>query len=559
MRSSVGASPVLPPLAGRRKAPANALPVRYTEAGFCFLNRTVNFGSTADIDWNYAPHGKLWTYNLNYFEYLRQPGLDPDTGEQLIAAWVAAEATHRDGWEPYPTSLRLVNWLQFYRTVERPIPTRVHGSVRRQYVNLRRKIEYHLAGNHLLENALALALTARYLNDAPGRQQADRLLSRQLREQYLPDGSHYERSILYHLVLLWRQLDVYSWVAEEDGPLAKQLRTTLEKQLAYGHYVVLPNGRFPHFNDSVGGIAPQWGRVEEYRRALGVSFPALLPGRGETRQERQRAGERLREKQFIGYRVWSFSAKQTTPSVASALSPASPLSPAAGSGERIRAQRAPDSGSQARSKKQDSRIKNHLFIAANPLAPDHIPGHAHAHSLTFCVFVRGEPVVIDPAVSTYEKNERRAWERSTRAHNTVTVAGDRNSSDVWGGFRVGRRAPTTVIDDRAGRLSVRHDGYPGTAHLRTWEHTGEGFTVTDRLKGRYETGTARLHFAPGLDPVLDGKTVSVVGCTFTFAGAAALELFDYEAATGWNTLAAARGLRVVFRQQLLTHCVLPVA
>ncbi|MEM6769402.1 MAG: heparinase II/III family protein, partial [Bacteroidota bacterium] len=256
----------VPPLA-IDPAVINALPVRYTEAGFCFLHRTAPFSSVETIAWNYAELGKLWTYNLNYFEYLRQPDLSPDLGERLIDSWIAQEATHHDGWEPYPISLRLVNWLQFYRSYGRAVPARVQASVQRQYRSLWRKVEYHLGGNHLLENAIALSLTARYLNDAKGQRKADRLLQAELREQYLPDGAHFELSVMYHLILLWRQLDLYSWLQPNELPL---LPDTLRRQLAWADYIITPDGRYPHFNDSTNGVAPDWAAVRAYAEALGL-------------------------------------------------------------------------------------------------------------------------------------------------------------------------------------------------------------------------------------------------------------------------------------------------
>ena len=36
---------------------------------FIFLNKTKTFAD-GSIDWNYSKFGKLWTYNLNYFDFL---------------------------------------------------------------------------------------------------------------------------------------------------------------------------------------------------------------------------------------------------------------------------------------------------------------------------------------------------------------------------------------------------------------------------------------------------------------------------------------------------------
>ena len=50
------------------------------------LNREEDLGS--EIDWQAAGLPRLWQYNLHYFDYLNQPGLDYDTGLSLISSWI---------------------------------------------------------------------------------------------------------------------------------------------------------------------------------------------------------------------------------------------------------------------------------------------------------------------------------------------------------------------------------------------------------------------------------------------------------------------------------------
>ncbi len=495
MQSWLGANPELPKLPPVLTGVVNALPERYTKAGFCFLGQTVHFPSFGAIDWNFSEHGKLWTYNLNYFEYLRQSNLDSDAGEQLIGAWITADTTHKDGWEPYPTSLRLVNWLQFYRSYQRPIPARVNTSIRRQYASLWQKVEYHLGGNHLLENAIALSTTARYLQDTKGQRKADRLLIAELEEQYLADGAHFELSVMYHLILLWRELDLFSFLTPSDNLVIK-LRATLQQQLDWANYLITPSGGYPHFNDSTNGIAPAWDALQAYASALGFSHapgkPAASTGL-------------LRKDIHLGT--------------------------------------------------DDGTVALTLWIDAAQIGPTYIPGHAHADNLSFVLHAGGQAVVVDTSISTYEKNERRAWERSTAAHNTVTV-NDQNSSDVWGGFRVGRRAQTALLRHTETEVVAAHDGYAGTRHQRAFSCMPDKVIITDQLSGDFTEGAARFHFACGLRPQIQssaaGPVVLVGGLCFTFAAATDIELFDYQCAIGFNHLADGVGVKVAFAEQLIT-------
>tara|TARA_Y100000385_G_C12820191_1_gene520034 strand:+ start:376 stop:732 length:357 start_codon:yes stop_codon:yes gene_type:complete len=55
---------------------------RDKDNSFAFLNLSHSFSDK--IDWNYNQFGKLWTYNLNYFDYLNQNNISKETGIRLI-------------------------------------------------------------------------------------------------------------------------------------------------------------------------------------------------------------------------------------------------------------------------------------------------------------------------------------------------------------------------------------------------------------------------------------------------------------------------------------------
>ena len=59
------------------------------------------------------------------------------------------------GWEPYPTSLRIINWIKWnFKTNE--LSNEVKLSLWNQVLWLVGRPEYHLLGNHLFINAKAL-------------------------------------------------------------------------------------------------------------------------------------------------------------------------------------------------------------------------------------------------------------------------------------------------------------------------------------------------------------------------------------------------------------------
>ena len=63
-------------------------------------------------DWNAAERDKLWLYNLHYFDDLNAAQANQRTvwHRALIDRWIADNPPGQgNGWEPYPTSLRIVN------------------------------------------------------------------------------------------------------------------------------------------------------------------------------------------------------------------------------------------------------------------------------------------------------------------------------------------------------------------------------------------------------------------------------------------------------------------
>src|SRR5699024_9499842 len=116
------------------------------------------------IDWNYNKYGKLWAYNLNYFDYLQQSDITKEQGLELIHDFIDQIEDNREGLEPYPISLRGINWIVFLSRhgVE---DAGIDASLYAQYQILLDNLEYHVDGNHLLENGCSLLFGACYFQD----------------------------------------------------------------------------------------------------------------------------------------------------------------------------------------------------------------------------------------------------------------------------------------------------------------------------------------------------------------------------------------------------------
>jgi hypothetical protein len=137
-----------------------------------------------------------------------------------------------------------------------------------------------------------------------------------------------------------------------------------------------------------------------------------------------------------------------------------------------------------------------LAFRCGPPSPDFLPAHAHADALSFQLWWKGRPVLVDPGTFTYEPGADRDWFRSTSAHSTVCVDG-RNQFRLWGAFRSGRLPKVSLryARDRALEASVVLPGR--VRHVRRIEWNDDDVFVLDQLegKGRHRVAS-RLVWAP---------------------------------------------------------------
>ena len=199
-----------------KKSPSNRIPPKFipiiwqngidnytsfiiTDLTFNFLNISHSFNK--EINWNYSNHGKLWIYNLNYFDFLNQDNIVKENALFLIKDFIQKKDSAIDGNEPYPISLRCINWIKFLSKFKIQ-NSETDNILYNDLVFLSKNLEYHLLGNHLLENAFSLFFGAYYFQDDLFYQKAKRLLKQELDEQILKDGAHFELSPMYHQIIL---------------------------------------------------------------------------------------------------------------------------------------------------------------------------------------------------------------------------------------------------------------------------------------------------------------------------------------------------------------------
>ena len=155
-----------------------------------------------------------------------------------------------------------------------------------------------------------------------------------------------------------------------------------------------------------------------------------------------------------------------------------------------------------------------LVVDAGPVAPRHLPPHAHADVLSFVLWADGRPLVVDPGSFTYTGPLRDTF-RGTAAHNTVEVDGT-DQCELWGDFRAAFLPRVARLDISAHAdltiVAARHDGYRRLSDPVVHERwfcwiPRDGLVVVDVLHARRaHRAISRLHLAPGV-PATGGARV----------------------------------------------------
>jgi uncharacterized heparinase superfamily protein len=402
-----------------------------------FLNIEQNIGYPPN--WSTKMPSKLWEYNLHYFEYIF--ALDYDNAKFLVQNWIENYPLKRykSGWEPYPVSLRIMNWTVFFfgQHLDKIISdiefqTILKKSLILQAIWLVYRLEYHLLGNHYLENAAALSLIGSCFNNPKIKnwfQIGTNILRRELAEQILDDGMHFERSPMYHSRIVYL-LKLLHNTGNQDlqkivTPYWNKTVETLEK-------LCHPDGQIALFNDSALGI---YNHPKQFFQNKNI--------------------DETKNIQLIdaGY----FGAKTNN--------------------------------------------GHYILCDAGNIGPDYLPGHAHGDIFSFELSFSGKRMIVDSGVYDYIDSPNRKYSRSTAAHNTVEING-RDQCEFFDAFKVGRRVyPCHVFFETLTfgfRLSGELHHNRKTIHHRLfeWNHNGI-LKIIDRINTRQSTKIiSRFHLHP---------------------------------------------------------------
>jgi hypothetical protein len=193
------------------------------------------------------PGSRLAAFERHYGDDVLEAARTGGDPAALATAWAAAHPPRDDdAWHPYTASTRAANWIAA-ATLDPALAPVVASGTRRALARVAANVEDDVLGNHVIRNAVALVLGGVAFGDQTLRRRGEALLARELPEQVLADGGHYERSPAYHRLVLRDLLSVRAYVDVEQAVV---------RMLDFAAASSRPDGAPWLFNDGGLDIAP---------------------------------------------------------------------------------------------------------------------------------------------------------------------------------------------------------------------------------------------------------------------------------------------------------------
>lgn len=451
---SLGPPPLKGSVTGHWEAPALREQSLYGPYLFRMLNQ--EYSLKVKGGWEPPEATKLWHYHMHYFDDLVAFNFYKRRSwhKDLIHRWIEENPPVSGiGWESYPLSRRIINWIKADLTKSLLDDAILHSlAVQTRY--LAKRCEHHLQGNHLFVNAKALIFAGFYFGGWQGNGEASswlrqglKIINRELTDQIRSDGSHYEQSPMYHALLFEDLLDMINIGRAYGWDKGKLWESMASRMFAYLNAVCHPDGQICLFNDAAFNMSPAPKEVVDYAYRMGIR-PNECASVGPGWRHYQDSG-------MVRLQLGAWT----------------------------------------------------IFFDTGPIGPDHIPGHAHADNLTLEFSYQDQRIIVDTGSGEYGTSSERLRQRGTTSHNTVVLDGQ-NSSEVWSGFRVARRAvPLDIahVEKRGNTLICEscHGVYGRPKshiyHRRILCLNEEKFTVEDEIigKGKHRVEIS-WHFHPEL-------------------------------------------------------------
>ena len=400
---------------------------------------------TFNINWNDETKNKLWNYHLHYFDYLEH--FNKDTGIALIHNWINSNPPGEViSWEPYPISLRIVNWIKFisqYSVKEK----KIFDSLFIQGIWLFKQREYRLLTNHLFKNIVALLYLGFLFDKKKWKDWSLKELVKQIQEQFTDEGYHYEFSPTYHALFIKDLLDIYNIIKSNSEEFYSRLLIEISDKIKKGLYWL------NYFSD-----------YEKYLPINDVNYEGC-----------PKPSSLIKYASNLGIKE-----KITTDQTISNYYP----------------------------KLENEDLKIMMYCA--PISPSYNPAHSHADILSILLWDNNNPILIETGNYDYEESKERKYARSTIAHNTIVIDNENQCDlwKVFRIGRRGKPFNKKITEGSI-QCSHNFYNDKNIIHQRKIDKKDNGFLIKDYLFGNgFHKYEMYFHFAPEL--VIKKKNDSVI-------------------------------------------------
>ena len=267
---------------------------------FCFFNQPVSF-NLDEMCWEPVTLSseveKIWLEKLHSFDWLNESSnVALKQASFLVLDWLSKFGDeHSKAWEPFTLSKRINSWVKWLSNneVQPEIISLMKLSISLQLKRLFVDMEYHKPANHLMENFRGFFAGCKYL--ITSRQYFNNELEYQLEQtiddclkqlniQILADGAHFERSPMYHAIMLETIKDIQAimLIVNKQGFLlpeiidkAKELAILCDEKTKlmteWLKKMTMPDGEIVQFNDSarIKGLKPDYEDLTELLESSG--------------------------------------------------------------------------------------------------------------------------------------------------------------------------------------------------------------------------------------------------------------------------------------------------
>lgn len=439
----------------------------------CFLHQSRKF--SWDEPWCFPDETPLWNFNLHYFEYLfplveayRRTGnrMYYEKIKTCVEGWIKnnPRSARGNGWAPYTVALRLTNWLSCF--------SYLYETVRED------KVFYD-----------------RFINA--------------LYEQYVYLSGHLEKDLLGNHYFEDLKALILCALFFQDEKVLSRVLLEFKKQC---NEQILPDGM--HFE-----LSPMYHKIifEGMLRVAAALRAANVPDL-EIEKHLQPMLDAAYSMEYGLERLPLFN--DCGNNVAKSLEALCEEAKNKFHLLPVFKKQFPNAGYYIL-EENDVRV----IVDAGEIGPQYLAGHVHCDALSFEVFFKGKPVLVNCGTYAYQ-DALRPFFRSTLAHNTVRVD-RREQSSCWGTFRTAKRQRCRCLEFSGNLLKAEMTDQANRKVIRTVELRGSKLTVCDHSRSN-QLLEAAVHVVPcaRLFELEDSVQIEGIG-TMTFSGERKREQMPY--------------------------------